>query len=70
MRRRRRDSPCGDYAPWEIAWSVFDATVEIDGTVYWEAGRFTLLNDQLLKRRLSHYHLDEQAVEMRLDIGI
>ena len=29
---------CGDYAPGEIAWSIFDATIELDGQPYWRTG--------------------------------
>lgn len=30
---------CGAYAPGEICWNLFDATVELDGAALWEAGR-------------------------------
>lgn len=61
---------CGNYAPGEIAWSVFDAKVELDGRVYWEAGEFTFLKSSQIQRGLSRYHLDERALEQRFDIGI
>jgi hypothetical protein len=61
---------CGNYAPGEIAWSLFDATVELEGRVYWEGGRFTFLDDQGVRGRLSHYNLDDRALEQRFDIGI
>ena len=31
---------CGAYAPGEISWNIFDPTIEIDGTVFWENGVF------------------------------
>ncbi len=31
---------CGAYAPGEISWNVFDPSIEIDGTTYWEQGAF------------------------------
>ncbi len=61
---------CGNYAPGEIAWSLFDATVELDGRVYWEAGHFTFLDKPDIRGRLSHYDLDDRAVEQRFDIGM
>lgn len=30
---------CGDHAPGEICWNVFDPTVMLDGVPVWEAGR-------------------------------
>lgn len=30
---------CGDYAPGEISWSVFNPTVTIDGEVWWQDGQ-------------------------------
>jgi hypothetical protein len=61
---------CGNYAPGEIAWSLFDASVHLDGRVYWEGGRFTFLDTPDMRGRLAHYNLDERAVEQRFDIGI
>ena len=61
---------CGNYAPGEIAWSLFDVTVELDGEAYWEEGRFTFLDDPDVRGRLAHYDLDERALEQRFDIGI
>lgn len=31
---------CGAYAPGEISWNVFDPTIDIDGIVLWDRGRF------------------------------
>ena len=61
---------CGDYAPGEIAWSLFDADIELDGKVYWEAGRFKFLDDPELHGLLARYDLDERVFEQRFDIGV
>jgi hypothetical protein len=61
---------CGNYAPGEIAWSLFDARVQLDEEVYWEAGRFTFLDNPDIRSRLGHYDLDDRALLQRLDIGI
>jgi hypothetical protein len=61
---------CGNYAPGEIAWSLFDVRVELDGKVCWEGGRFTFLDDPDVRGRLAHYDLDDRAVEQRFDIGV
>jgi len=61
---------CGNYAPGEIAWSIFDATVELDGRVYWNRGHFTFLDSADLRKRLVHYDLDDWAFEQRFDIGV
>jgi len=31
---------CGAYAPGEISWNLFDATIEVDGVALWEQGVF------------------------------
>jgi hypothetical protein len=61
---------CGNYAPGEIAWSLFDVTVELDGKVYWQRGSFNFLDDPDVRGRLAHYDLDDRALEQRFDIGI
>jgi hypothetical protein len=61
---------CGNYAPGEICWSLFDVKVELDSKVYWEAGRFTFLDNPEMRKRLAHYDLGDRALEQRFDIGI
>ncbi|UCF99140.1 MAG: hypothetical protein JSV89_06275 [Spirochaetaceae bacterium] len=61
---------CGNYAPGEIAWSLFDTQVELDGKVYWQTGRFTYLDKPELRSRLAHYDIDDSALAQRFDIGI
>lgn len=33
---------CGDYAPGEICWMVFDPVIRIDGAVLWDKGRMNV----------------------------
>ena len=33
---------CGDYAPAEISWMIFDQTVRVDGIALWQNGRLQL----------------------------
>lgn len=61
---------CGDYAPGEIAWSLFDATVLIDGETYWQDGRFVFLDRPEIRGLLDDYGLPPDALEPRHDIGI
>ena len=61
---------CGDYAPGEIAWSVIDATVTLDGTPYWQDGRFVFLERADIRALLADYPGCERAFEMRRDIGL
>jgi hypothetical protein len=61
---------CGDYAPGEIAWSVIDTTVALDGTPYWQDGRFVFLDRPEIRTLLADYPGWEAAFEMRTDIGL
>ena len=61
---------CGDYAPGEIAWSVIDTSVSLDGTPYWQDGRFVFLEREDLRALLADYPGCEDAFEMRMDIGL
>ncbi len=60
---------CGDYAPGEIAWSIFDATITVDGVPFWQDGRFVFLERDDLQALLRKYPGAESAYEMRRDIG-
>jgi len=35
---------CGDEPPGEVAWSLFNCTVRVDGELFWENGQFNWLN--------------------------
>jgi hypothetical protein len=61
---------CGDYAPGEIAWSIFDQTITVDGVPFWQDGRFVFLERDDLQALLRDYPGAEAAFEMRSDIGI
>ncbi|WP_166417978.1 hypothetical protein [Cochlodiniinecator piscidefendens] len=59
---------CGNYAPGEIAWTVFDATAKLDNKVFWREGRFEFLDDPQVKALLNT-HGHSELVELN-DIGI
>lgn len=61
---------CGDYAPGEIAWSLFDATVWLDDQIVWRDGRFVFLDSAEMHGLLNRYGLPPEALEPRHDIGI
>jgi hypothetical protein len=61
---------CGDYAPGEIAWSVIDPTVTLDGVPYWQVGRFVFLDRDDVRAVLTDFPGCETAFEMRTDIGL
>lgn len=68
--RRVHFHTCGAYAPGEIAWNVFDATVYFDNKVYWKDGRFVFLERADIKALLEQYGYQDDMLEMRRDIGI
>jgi len=59
---------CGNYAPGEIAWSLFDTHVELDGITFWDQGRFTFLQHQQVKSILLRHGLDDLVLST--DIGV
>lgn len=62
---------CGDEAPGEICWSVFDATVEIDGDAWWQDGLFAFPQRPEIQAALARYPgLPEAYAHQRTDIGI
>ncbi len=61
---------CGDFAPGEIAWSLFDASVELDGTVHYESGRFRFLDCPEVLAIAARHGLAAEALVARRDIGI
>lgn len=61
---------CGEYAPGEIAWSLIDPTVTLDGTPYWQDGRFVFLDRPEMRALLDDFPGCAQAFEMRRDIGL
>ena len=61
---------CGDYAPGEICWSLFDASVEVDGEAFWTDGRFTFLERAENRALIEATPGAEVLFEPRTDIGI
>ncbi len=61
---------CGDEPPGEIAWSVFNPTITIDGNTYWDKGEFVWLqrtdNKALIEAKEGAHYL----LEPSLGIGI
>ena len=68
--RRVHFHTCGGRAPGEISWSVYDATVEVDGDRLWCDGRFEFLDRDEIRTRLSRYPDTVALYEMRADIGV
>lgn len=60
---------CGDYAPGEICWSVFDATVTMGEQHYWLDGHFCFLDRPDIRALLAD-HGYPHGLEVRRDIGI
>ncbi len=60
---------CGDLAPCEIAWSVFNPTVIIDGEVFWKDGNFIWLQ-RPENRQLILESGQAQLLEPSADIGL
>ena len=61
---------CGDYAPGEIAWSVFDPTIMIDGAEFWKDGTFVWLEREDNAALIAQYPGAECLYEMRRDLGV
>ena len=59
---------CGNYAPGEIAWSIFDATVEFDGETMWDQGKLIFLDGPEVKTILNANGMDR--LDVYSDIGI
>jgi hypothetical protein len=61
---------CGSYAPGEIAWSIFNATIALDGREYWSGGRFRFLERPDMLRLAEEYEVPPAQMEQRWDIGL
>ena len=62
---------CGDEAPGEICWSVFDATVEVDGQALWRDGVFQFTEHGRFSRISTAFPaLLEAYAHVRTDIGV
>lgn len=61
---------CGDEPPGEVAWSVFNPTITIDGTVFWESGEFIWLQREDNKALIESTAGAHYLLEPSLCIGI
>jgi hypothetical protein len=61
---------CGDTPPGEVAWSVFNPTVRIDGEIYWENGEFVWLKRRSNLSLIAQYPGADCLLEESADIGI
>ncbi len=61
---------CGDEPPGEVAWSVFNPTVSIDGERYWENGHFIWLHRPENKALIDSCQGGHFLLQPSLPIGI
>ena len=61
---------CGAYNPGEIVVGLIDASILINDEPYWEQGRLTLLDHDDARELLVGYPGQEDAFEMKMDIGV
>ncbi len=61
---------CGDYAPGEIAWSVFDPTITVDGADFWKDGTFVWLEREDNAALIARHPGAECLYKMRRDLGV
>jgi hypothetical protein len=60
----------GEDTPGEISLPIVDATVTFDGAVFWERGRFALLDAPAVKAELAKWKTPEPPFELNPAIGI
>ena len=61
---------CGAYNPGEIVVGLIDTSIFINHEPYWEQGRLRLLEHPDAKALLADHPGNENAFEMRTDIGV
>ena len=61
--RRVHFHTCGAYAPGEIAWNIFDATIYFDDELYWEDGKFVFLEREDIQSLLIKYGHDSDSLK-------
>ncbi|MGI9336566.1 MAG: hypothetical protein ACR2RL_25730, partial [Gammaproteobacteria bacterium] len=61
---------CGDVPPGEIAWSVFNPTVWVDGEIYWHGGQFVWLEREDNRALIARYPGAECLLAESADIGV
>ena len=60
----------GEETPGEISLPIVDATIAFDGTVFWERGRFALLDRPAIQAELANWPTSEQPFDLNPAIGI
>jgi len=61
---------CGDYAPGEICWSLFDCSVWFDDELVWDRGRFAFVDRPAIADLMARHGVAADAFDGRPDIGI
>jgi hypothetical protein len=61
---------CGDVPPGELAWSIFNPTVIIDGHKFWHNGQFTWLQREDNHALLSNSDDGASFLQSSRDIGV
>lgn len=61
---------CGDYAPGEISWSLFDVTLTLDGEPLYKDGRLIFFDQPEITALLAEYPNWHEGLEPESDIGI
>ncbi len=59
---------CGEYAPGEIAWSLFDVTIKLGNEIIWDDGKLVFLDGSEVRKILNLNKIE--SLEVRQDIGI
>jgi hypothetical protein len=60
----------GEETPGEISLPIVDATITFDGNVFWERGRFALLDHPAIVAELAKWPTAEKPFELNPAIGI
>lgn len=61
---------CGDYAPGEIAFSLFDASIAFDDRLYWDQGDFSFLRTREVSALATRHGLKDGDLAMSWKIGL
>jgi hypothetical protein len=61
---------CGDYAPGEIALSLFDASIAFDDQLYWDRGDFSFLKTSRIAALATKHGLALEDLRMNREIGL
>lgn len=61
---------CGDLPPGELAWSIFNPTVTIDGERFWHDGQFIWLQREDNRTLLANTEGGSKLLQTSCDIGV